>query len=111
MIPAASIKRVSVDIGKNVTIKCPLNSSRDVMWEREGKKQDQTIKMTVLETGSLFLVGVDKSDSGIYSCIRENDVKDIRGKVNVTVRSKLLSYIFLYGLFILFVSGIIVLFQ
>ncbi|ENN72529.1 hypothetical protein YQE_10869, partial [Dendroctonus ponderosae] len=83
---AATVKRVSVDLGKNVTIKCPLNNSRDVMWEREGREPGRNTKMTVLESGSMFLATVDRSDSGIYSCIRENDVKDIRGKVNVTVR-------------------------
>ncbi|XP_019768014.1 Down syndrome cell adhesion molecule homolog isoform X2 [Dendroctonus ponderosae] len=84
---AATVKRVSVDLGKNVTIKCPLNNSRDVMWEREGREPGRNTKMTVLESGSMFLATVDRSDSGIYSCIRENDVKDIRGKVNVTVRT------------------------
>ncbi|CAG9768106.1 unnamed protein product [Ceutorhynchus assimilis] len=83
----ASFKRVSVDIGKNVTIKCPLNYTRDVMWEREGKKQGTNMNMHVLQSGSLFLMEADRSDSGIYSCSRENDVKDLKGKVNVTVRT------------------------
>ncbi|KAF7282732.1 hypothetical protein GWI33_002121 [Rhynchophorus ferrugineus] len=83
----SNIKRVSVDIGKNVTIQCPLHKTKDVMWEREGRTADENIKMNVLENGSLFLQEVDRNDSAIYSCIRENDVKDIRGRVNVTVKT------------------------
>ncbi|XP_066149228.1 protein turtle homolog B isoform X1 [Euwallacea fornicatus] len=86
-VKAATIKKLSVDIGNNLTIKCPLLNSRDVMWEREGKVQSHNLKMTVLVNGSLYLQEVEKSDSGIYNCIRENDVKDIKGKVNVTVKS------------------------
>ncbi|KAL1501308.1 hypothetical protein ABEB36_006652 [Hypothenemus hampei] len=86
-VKAAGIKRVSVDIGKNLTIKCPLNQSKDLMWEIEGKKQRPNTKITVLENGSLFLREVDSSNSGIYSCIRENDVTDVKARINVTVRS------------------------
>lgn len=85
-VKGANIKKVSVDVGKNVTIQCPLHKSKDVMWEREGRTKDQHVKMTVLENGSLFLQEVDKNDSAIYYCVRENDVRDIRGMVNVTVK-------------------------
>lgn len=84
IFPAASIKKVYIDIGKNITIKCPLNNSGDVMWEREGRIQNH--HMSILPNGSIFLQEVDKSDSGIYSCLRQNSVLDLKGSVNVTVR-------------------------
>lgn len=82
---AVSIKKVYIDIGKNITIKCPLNNSGDVMWEREGRIQNH--HMSILPNGSIFLQGVDKSDSGVYSCLRQNSVLDLKGSVNLTVRS------------------------
>ncbi|XP_030750433.1 contactin-1 isoform X2 [Sitophilus oryzae] len=87
IVKGAIIKKVSVDIGKNITIQCPLHKSKDIMWEREGRTADQNIMMNLLNNGSLFLQEVDKNDSAVYSCGRENDVTDIRARVNLTVRT------------------------
>lgn len=42
--------------------------------------------MSILPNGSIFLREVDKSDSGVYNCLRQNSVLDLKGSVNLTVR-------------------------
>ncbi|XP_050315911.1 cell adhesion molecule DSCAM isoform X2 [Anthonomus grandis grandis] len=58
---------------------------RDVGAGRE--KTEPNESMMVFTNGSLFLREVDSTDAGVYSCMRQNDVRDIRAKVNVVVRT------------------------
>ncbi|XP_045463174.1 protein turtle homolog A isoform X2 [Harmonia axyridis] len=85
-IKCAEIKQYYVDRGKNLTLRCPYYQS-DVMWVREGREDRQSNRSTVLTNGSLFLKTVDKDDSGLYSCSRENVVTDEKTLINVTVRT------------------------
>ncbi|XP_044759519.1 protein turtle homolog A isoform X3 [Coccinella septempunctata] len=85
-IECAEIKQYYVDRGKNLTLKCPYYYS-DVMWVREGREDRHSTRSTALKNGSLFLERVDKDDSGIYSCSRENVVTDEKALLNVTVRT------------------------
>lgn len=69
-----------------MTLKCPVPHTRGVMWIREDGKTLAT-HVRVLDNGSLFISQVDRNDSGIYACSRENVVNS-DARINVTVRSK-----------------------
>lgn len=79
---------VSVNIGRNLTVPCPIHQTQDVMWVKEGKKIEQPSRTSILENGSLFITQVDRNDSGVYVCSRENVVsKDEDTRVRVKVKS------------------------
>ncbi|XP_050514990.1 contactin-1 [Diabrotica virgifera virgifera] len=82
------VREISVNIGKNITIPCLLHQTRDVMWVREGREDQQHARMSVLENGALFISQVDRNDTGVYACSRENVVNsDVTAKVKLTVRT------------------------
>lgn len=77
-----------MDIGTNLTLKCPIENVQHIMWEREGKEDDQKTRLVIQADGSLFLENVTQSDSGVYSCLPQNTVSEALLKsINVTVRS------------------------
>nr|XP_023026502.1 contactin-1 isoform X2 [Leptinotarsa decemlineata] len=81
-------KVLYVNIGRNLTIPCPIHRTKDVMWVREGRDFQRHSRMTVQEDGSLFIHQVDRNDSGVYSCSRENVVNsDVNSKIEVKVRT------------------------
>ncbi|XP_056630483.1 contactin-1 [Diorhabda carinulata] len=87
-IKGEKIREIAVNIGKNITIPCPLHQTRDVMWVREGREEQQHARMSILENGSLLITEVDQSDAGLYSCSRENVVNsDVKAKVKLAVRT------------------------
>lgn len=90
-------KEVSVDIGRNLTVSCPIHRTKDVMWVREGREDKNShagrplhpVRMTVLENGSLLITEADRNDSGVYTCSRENVANaDVKARVKVQVRCK-----------------------
>ncbi|CAH0548017.1 unnamed protein product [Brassicogethes aeneus] len=84
----AKLREVSVDLGQNLTVPCPIHKTQDVMWVREEEKEEGSQRMTVLENGALFIFAVDRNDSGNYTCSRENIVNsDVRATVKITVKS------------------------
>ncbi|XP_060520909.1 cell adhesion molecule DSCAM isoform X2 [Cylas formicarius] len=81
------LKKLEVDIGKNVTLRCPVDLT-DVMWVKENRTDDDHARMKVFSNGTLFIMHVNIKDSGAYSCRRANVVESpIQGKVQVRVRS------------------------
>lgn len=94
-VAGAETKIVSVDIGRNLTVSCPIHRTKDVMWVRQGREDQNTKagsqshpRMSVLEDGSLFIAEVDRNDSGIYTCSRENVANaDAKADVKVQVRA------------------------
>ncbi|KAG5873549.1 hypothetical protein JTB14_024534 [Gonioctena quinquepunctata] len=84
----ATGNEVFVNIGRNLTISCPIHRTSDVMWVREGRDVQQHSRMIILEDGSLLISQVDRNDSGVYFCSRANVVNsDFKAKVKVTVRT------------------------
>lgn len=79
-----------MDIERNLTIPCPIKKNKDVMWVREGREDKQVDRLTILENGSLFLMDVDKNDTGIYACYPANVVEDdlMKSRIKVFVRSE-----------------------
>nr|CAH7748641.1 unnamed protein product [Callosobruchus chinensis] len=82
------VKEVAVNIGRNITIFCPITKAGDIEWSRDGRKDTQKTEWNVLEDGTLFLANVEKNSSGVYICSRRNSVdSDEVAKINVTVRT------------------------
>ncbi|CAG9863503.1 unnamed protein product [Phyllotreta striolata] len=87
-VEGETLREISVNIGKNLSIPCPLHQASDVMWVREGREDQQHNRMSVLDDGSLFISNASRNDTGIYACSRENVVNsDVKGKIKVFVRS------------------------
>lgn len=59
------------------------------MWLQEGREDDQQIShLSVQEDGSLFLMQVDRNDSGVYTCLPENsDKNELKASFKVKVRT------------------------
>ncbi|KAJ8922224.1 hypothetical protein NQ315_004161 [Exocentrus adspersus] len=86
VVTGNNLTQVAVNLGRNLTIPCPIQ--RDVMWIREDGEDQVHTRMSILEDGSLFIPQVDRNDSGIYACKRENVAfSDVKARVNVTVRT------------------------
>ncbi|KAJ8934897.1 hypothetical protein NQ318_002651 [Aromia moschata] len=85
----ADITNLAINLGHNLTIPCPIHrTKRRYVDKRELPKVRLHPRMVVLENGSLFIPLVNKNDSGIYSCSRENVANsDVKARVNVTVRT------------------------
>ncbi|XP_017784871.1 PREDICTED: protein sax-3-like isoform X2 [Nicrophorus vespilloides] len=83
------LKQYLIDVGKNLTLPCPVLKSRDVMWIRDGRSEDeQAPRLSIQEDGSLFLQEVDKNDSGIYTCTPSNSLNEEQSsKMKVIVRT------------------------
>lgn len=83
------VKQFAVDIGNNLTLRCPIENTQDIVWVRDGKMDDQVKHSLVEDDGSLFLENVTRNDSGIYGCLPQNTVDlDLMKTVKVFVRSK-----------------------
>lgn len=91
-ILGAKISQFGVDIGRNLTLPCPIHNTKDVMWVREEREDHQKSRMQILENGSLFLSSVERSDAGIYSCNKANSLSDEKARMKVDVRSEWLKF-------------------
>ncbi|KAK9696126.1 Fibronectin type III domain [Popillia japonica] len=82
------VKQFAVDIGNNLTLRCPIENTQDIVWVRDGKMDDQVKHSLVEDDGSLFLENVTRNDSGIYGCLPQNTVDlDLMKTVKVFVRT------------------------
>ncbi|KRT84345.1 Fibronectin domain-containing protein [Oryctes borbonicus] len=82
------IKQFAVDVGSNLTLRCPIENTQDIIWVREGKIEDQIKHTMVQNDGSLFLETVTKNDSGIYGCLPENTVsQDLMRSIKVFIKT------------------------
>lgn len=89
------IRHVAVDVGKNLNLSCaeenavPRFEESNVMWIREGREDDQAVRLKVEPNGMLKLWNVSVNDAGNYSCTWDDDRDPVKIKINVTVRSTL----------------------
>lgn len=86
-ITAAVIKECYVDRGQNITLQCPLQNSRDITWIREGRKDEQRKRSSILSNGSLFLTKVNENDNGLYTCTKQNVVNEEKAHMKLFVRT------------------------
>lgn len=78
-----------MDVGKNLSLPCPVQHNQDVMWVREGRKDQESHRTIVLEDGSLYIVNVTRYDSGVFSCSPANVAHDdLKTRIRLIVRSK-----------------------
>jgi hypothetical protein len=82
------IKEFGADVGRNLTLPCPIHNTKDVMWVREEREDHQKSRMIILENGSLFIPSIERNDSGIYSCSKANSVNDEKARIKVHVNSE-----------------------
>jgi hypothetical protein len=81
------IKEFGADVGRNLTLPCPIHNTKDVMWVREEREDHQKSRMIILENGSLFIPSIERNDSGIYSCSKANSVNDEKARIKVHVNT------------------------
>lgn len=88
----SDIREYAVDVSKNLSLPCPVQNNQDVMWIREGKKDQEIHRMTILQDGSLFIANVTRNDSGVFSCSPANVAHDdLKTRIKLIVRSKLIN--------------------
>ncbi|XP_031356482.1 protein sidekick-2 isoform X2 [Photinus pyralis] len=84
----AEIRNISVDLGRNLSLPCSLPDAKNIMWVHEGKEARQVSRLLIQDDGSLFLMEVDRNDSGIYTCLPANsDSPDVKASVGLRVRT------------------------
>ncbi|KAK4872441.1 hypothetical protein RN001_014470 [Aquatica leii] len=83
----SEVRNVSVDIGRNFTIKCALPHLQNIMWVHEGREDQQTPRFFIQEDGSLYLTEVNRNDSGIYTCMPSNSDYDEKASIRLRVRT------------------------
>lgn len=89
LIGSENIQEYAVDVGKNLSLPCPVQHNQDVMWVREGRKDQEIHRMTILQDGSLYIANITKNDSGVFSCSPANVAHDdLKTKIRLTIRSK-----------------------
>ncbi|XP_008190805.1 contactin-1 isoform X3 [Tribolium castaneum] len=87
VVKGAKISEFGVDVGRNLTLPCPIQDTKDVMWVREEREDHQISHMQIINNGSLFLSSVEKSDAGIYACYKANSVDDEKARMKVVVKT------------------------
>lgn len=84
----ADIRNISLDLGRNLTLPCSLPDVKNIMWVHEGKEDQQIPRLLIQEDGSLFLMEVDRNDSGVYTCLPANsDSPDVKASIRLRVRT------------------------
>lgn len=89
----------AVDLGGTITLPCTNADSTAVndsivSWVREGREEIR--RRRIQPDGALVLTGLEREDAGIYLCTSDSrpgvsiDDEDVRARIRLEVRSKLL---------------------
>ena len=102
-ITSPAISRVEVDVGKNVTVICQVesNPTSDVTWFKDGMLQSSNPnalistevtsvnRFKVVVTSTLFIKATSKNVTGSYSCQAAKDNRVENQTTMVVIRCKL----------------------